>query len=369
MSRVVTLWLTDFRCYSGVELTFAPGVTVVGGANGQGKTSLLEAVHWIATTRSFRGVPTSALVRVGADRAVVRAAVESDGREHLAEAELRIAGRDRVQVNRQALRRTRDLLGLLRVTVFAPDDLQLVKGGPSMRRDFLDDLLVVIAPRYEAVRADVEKVLKQRNALLKRGVRDATDGHTLDVFDEQLLVAGAQLVDGRRALIERLLPAVRDAYAALATDTGTVDATYEAEWAEGAVGTKADVEGELRAALASTRGRELERRVSLVGPHRDDWKLALNGLDARLHASQGEQRSLALALRLGSHRTVRDVVGDDPVLLLDDVFSELDLDRARALVANLPAAQTLLTTAVPLPDGIAPDRRFSVRDGAVEEEA
>jgi DNA replication and repair protein RecF len=362
------LALTDFRCYSSVDLVFPEGVTVVSGANGEGKTSLLEALGWAATTRSFRGVPDAALVRSGAEAAYVRLMVHEPEREQLLEAEIRAAGRNRVRLNRHPLARSRDLLGLVRVTVFAPDDLQLVKGGPAERRAYLDDLLVAIAPRYDAVRTDFERVLKQRNALLRQGARGPDGESTLVVFDQQLVRSGSELVRGRLRLAARLLPSVRAAYEGLAGGDDEVDASYEAEWAEGSVPPAADdVEELLRGALATRRAAELERGVTLVGPHRDEWRLRLSGLDARLHASQGEQRTLALGLRLAGHRVCADVVGTEPVLLLDDVFSELDPDRGDALVAQLPAGQTLITTASTVPSVVHPERRLRVSDGRVEE--
>ena len=211
-------------------------------------------------------------------------------------------------------------------------------------------------------------MLKQRNALLKGGVRDAEAHATLDVFDEQLVSAGAILVTGRLRLIERLAPAVDVAYRSLAGDARPVDARYEAEWADGATPDPTRIEDLLRAALVARRRQELDRGLTLVGPHRDEWRLAIGGLDSRTHASQGEQRSLALALRLGGHRVVAEVTGDDPVLLLDDVFSELDPHRAEALVKHLPASQTLLTTASEVPSGVHPDRRLRVANGQVEPE-
>lgn len=368
MSVVTQLALTDFRCYSSVDLLLPPGMTVVSGANGEGKTSLLEALGWAATTRSFRGVPDAALVRSGADAAYVRVTVHEPDREQLLEAEIRVAGRNRVRLNRHPLARARDLLGLLRVTVFSPDDLQLIKGGPAERRVYLDDLLVAIAPRYDAVRSDVERVLKQRNALLRQGARGPDGESTLAVFDAQLVRAGSELVRGRLRLAGRLLPWIRDAYRRLAGAGDEVDATYEAEWAEGSVPPAADaVEELLRGALVARRAAELERGATLVGPHRDEWRLRLNGLDARLHASQGEQRTLALGLRLAGHHVCADVVGTDPVLLLDDVFSELDPDRGDALVAQLPTGQALITTASRVPDGVHPDRRLRVHEGRIEE--
>lgn len=368
MSVVARLALTDFRCYSDVDLVLPTGVTVVSGANGEGKTSLLEALGWAATTHSFRGVPDAALVRSGAEAAYLRVTVQESDREQLMEAEIRAVGRNRVRVNRHALTRARDLLGLVRVTVFAPDDLQLVKGGPAERRAYLDDLLVAVAPRFDSVRAELDRVLKQRNALLRQGMRGADAESTLAVFDEQLVRAGGELVRGRLRLTARLLPAVHDSYRRLAGAGDEVDASYEAEWAEGSVTPEAgDVEELLRAALVARHAAELDRGVTLVGPHRDEWRIRLAGLDARTHASQGEQRTLALGLRLAGHKVCAEVVGTEPVLLLDDVFSELDPARAEALVAALPRGQTLITTASAVPDSVHPDRRLRVRAGRVEE--
>jgi len=254
--------------------------------------------------------------------------------------------------------------------VFAPDDLQLVKGGPAERRGYLDELLVALAPRYEAVRAEFDRVLKQRNALLRQGLRGSDAGSTLVVFDDQLVRAGTELVRGRLRLTARLLPALRNAYRGLAGPGDEVDAAYEAEWAEGTVPLAADdVEELLRAALVARHAAEVDRGVTLVGPHRDEWRVRLNGLEARTHASQGEQRTLALGLRLAGHAVVADVVGTEPVLLLDDVFSELDPARAEALVAELPGGQTLITTASAVPGSVHPERRLRVVDGRVEEAA
>jgi len=365
-----SLELTDFRCYRHVELVLPDGVTVLVGANGEGKTSLLEAAGWVATARSFRGVGDAALVRAGAEQAILRAEVVDDGRRQSLDAELRAAGRNRVLLNRHPLTRTRDLLGLLRVTVFAPDDLQLVKGGPAERRQYLDDLLVAITPRYEAARADYDRVLRHRNALLRGRVRDAEAQATLDVFDEQLAAAGGELVRGRLGLVERLLPVIDESYRRLAVDDAfAVEARYLADWAGDASLAHADVEDLLRDALAKHRRQEEERGVTLVGPHRDEWRITIRGLDSRTHASQGEQRTLALALRLGGHRVCSDIVGSAPVLLLDDVFSELDEQRALALVKHLPAGQTLVTTAASVPDGVHADLRLRVAAGTLRPEA
>jgi DNA replication and repair protein RecF len=352
------LWLTDFRSYTSVELDLADGLTAVLGDNGHGKTNLLEALGYLATLRSFRGAATDALIRVGAERAVVRAEGTRDGRELLLEAEIVAGGRNRILVNRQKLTRARDLLGALRVTVFSPDDLALVKGGPGERRRYLDDVLVALHPRYDALQADVERILRQRNALLKQcagGSRfDESAAFTLDVWDAKLAEAGTQLGEARRDLVERLQPALGAAYAALAS-TSAVTAAYDAPWLDTGLGT----------ALAAARADEVRRGLTLAGPHRDDLAVHLDGLPARTHASQGEQRSLALALRLAGHALVTAETGSPPVLLLDDVFSELDPERSDALLAHLPAGQAILTSAAGLPPRAQPDLVVRIESSAV----
>ena len=359
--RLTRLWLTDFRSYASAELEpAADGLTVVVGPNGEGKTNLLEAIGYLATLSSFRGAPGEALVRRGCAVAIVRAEAERDGRALLLEAELRPTGRDRVQVNRQPLKRSRDLLGALRVSVFSPDDLVLVKGGPAERRRWLDETLVALHPKHDAVRADLERVLRQRNTLLKQagGRLTAEVASTLDVWDAKLAATGEVLVEAREEAVERLAPAMGTAYDQVASRADVVSARYQRSWA-----------GPLADAVEQGRNDDVRRGVSLVGPHRDDLELALGGLPARTHASQGEQRSLALALRLAAHGVVTDAVGAAPVLLLDDVFSELDPDRSRALLANLPPGQALLTTAGAVPDGARPARTVHVRNGRVLEAA
>ncbi len=356
------LWLRDFRCYEQVELDLGTGVTVVTGSNGQGKTSLLEAVGWVATGRSVRGVPDRALVRNGAEEAIVRAQIEHPEHAVLVEAAITSVGRNRILANKQTVTRRRDLAEHLRVTVFAPDDLTLVKGGPGGRREYLDDLLVSAAPRFSAVITEYERVVKQRNALLRAGIRNADDRRTRDVFDTRLVDVGSELIRGRLDLIARLDPAVSDAYASLAGSAPGFATAYEPEWCTGPV-ARENVGDALTEALASLRKREEDRGVTLVGPHRDDWALVLEDLDARHHASQGEQRTLALGMRLAGHRVVAEAVGVEPVLLLDDVFSELDAQRATALVEHLPATQTLITTAGALPESIRADTWLRIENG------
>ncbi len=363
------LELIDFRCYGAVMVSLPPAVTVVTGANGQGKTSLLEAMAWLALGHSFRGVPDRALVRDGAEQSVIRGRVVDDASGRDVNVELRSAGRNRILVNGHPITRARDLFGTFRVTVFAPDDLQLVKSGPGERRGYLDELLVASAPRYAGVRADLERVLRHRNALLRGGARDQEARDTLVVFDEQLVRAGAELTRGRLRLLARLSPAVDEAYRALAHGARGVGASYEPEWGGGAdPSPDADLEAGMRAVLEQRRRQEVDRGVTLVGPHRDEWRLTIDGRDSRTHASQGEQRTLALALRLASHRVLSEIIDAPPALLLDDVFSELDHERAEALVAALPpAGQTIVTTAGDLPAGIAPACHLVVGAGAVTE--
>ena len=354
--RVRRLWLTDFRNFAHLELEPAPGLTAIVGDNGQGKTNLLESIAYLAYLESFRGAPIDALVRTGATTAVVRAEVERDERELLIEAELG-TGRSRAQVNRQRLARTRDLLGALRVTVFAPDDLEMVKGGPATRRRYLDDLLVAHSPKLDLLRTDVDRILRQRNALLKQmgGRHGGGEGAlaTLEVWDERLATSGAALVAARRALLDQLLPALRAAYANLAGDTEVV-AHYEQSWS-----------GDLVDALRTAREGDIRRAVTTVGPHRDELALSIDGRVARTHASQGEQRSLALAMRLAGHYVVAAEIGAPPVLLLDDVFSELDPTRSAALLAHVPQGQVLLTTAGGLPPDAHPEHVVHVRAGAL----
>lgn len=360
------LWINDFRSFSNAELALPAGLLAVVGDNGTGKTNLLEAVGYLATQESLRGASSDALVRAGCSSAVVRGQGRRRERELLIEAEVVPGGRSRLWVNRQPTRRLADLEDGLRVSMFTPDDLALVKAGPSGRRRYLDDVIAMLHPRHTATRRDYERVLRQRNALLaqiasRRGHLDESAAATLDVWDSRLVQTGQALGSARAALVDDLEPAVAKAYAQLAPATaGTGESrlsmAYRARWRE---------QG-LAAALEEVRAAERRRGVTLVGPHRDDLDLAIDDLPARTHASQGEQRCVALALRLGAHSLAADVVGESPLLLLDDVFSELDPRRTDALLAHLPPGQAVLTTAGALPTRVTPDHVVLLAGGKIQ---
>ncbi len=362
---VSRLELTDFRNYTNASFEFHPGTTAVIGLNGQGKTNLAEALAYLASLDSFRGAPVEALIRVGSDTAIVRATVQHpDGRDVLVELEINRHGRNRVQVNGNKLGRARELLGVMRVTVFSPDDLQLVKGGPNDRRRFMDDTLVATALKYDAMRLELDRIVKQRNTLLKQanGRLNADAETTLDVWDAKLADAGDQFGRARAELAERLRPTVAEAYEQLADGRDRpnlerpdeIELRYEPLWRE---------QG-LAAALVAARINDVRRGVSTVGPHRDDVDLFIGGLPARTHASQGEQRTLALALRLAAHRLVAEVADSSPVLVLDDVLSELDPMRCAALLRHLPPGQVVLTTAGVLPEAAHPDAVIRIEKGS-----
>jgi DNA replication and repair protein RecF len=341
------LELTDFRAFGAAQLTpEAEGTTAITGDNGTGKTSVLEALAYLGTRRSFRGAPPEAMVRTGADAAIVRASFDTSERSVLVEAEIRPTGRSRTRVNRKDARGRTALADAAPCTIFSPDDLALISGGPSGRRDLLDDALSLLDPEGARAADESDRVLRQRAALLRQSGGRATPDvtATLEVWDQRLADAGKVLVAARERLAADLEVLVGAAYSQLAGATGRpmVEQRYQRSW-----------EGDLFDALAGSRPDDLRRGLNTVGPHRDDLVLVLDGREARTHASQGEQRCLALALRLGIHELVRTRTALAPTLLLDDVFSELDPARSRALVAALPAGQAILTTASPLPEGIA----------------
>jgi DNA replication and repair protein RecF len=374
------LSLTDFRSYQRAEVELEAGVSAFVGPNGQGKTNLVEAIEYVATQSSHRVSSDQPLVRFGANQAIIRTTVSKGDREALLELEINPGRSNRGRVNRGAVPRASDVLGILRAVLFSPNDLALVKGDPGERRRFLDDLLVARLPRFAGVRADYDRVLKQRNSLLKTaggrgagGPRSASALSTLEVWDSHLARTGAELLTARLALVAELRPQVAKHYAVIAAGlaksaAGNVASVeYQASWdLPDDVRERGELVALMLEEIGRRRGDELDRGVTLVGPHRDELFLALGALPARGYASHGESWSLALALRLASFELLR-ADGDDPVLILDDVFAELDgLRRSRLADHVAGTEQVLVTAAVPddLPVELV-DRRYRVAGGEV----
>lgn len=395
--------LADFRSYAAAEVALGPGVTTLIGRNGEGKTNLVEAVGYLATLGSHRVAQDAPLVRFGADQAIVRGAVVREGRETLLELSIAPGRANKARLGRSPVTRPRDVLGTVRTVLFAPEDLALVKGDPEQRRRFLDDLLVARQPRWAAVRSDYDRIVRQRNALLRtassalgaRGSRGrrasgrAAPGadaqaeseaalHTLDVWDDQLAGVGAQLLYARLRLLRDLRPLLAQAYDTVSDSASDARAVYrsslgEAEAAALAAGEVPEPEA-LREAmlrrLTQVRSQDVERGVGQVGLHRDDVVLSLAEMPAKGYASHGESWSFALGLRLAAFRLLRRDLGDDPVLVLDDVFAELDSGRRERLAADIAdCEQVLITAAVPqdVPASLS-GARLRVRKGSVEPE-
>lgn len=360
------LWLElhDFRSYPRVRLEPDPGTNLVGGANATGKTNLLEAVAYLSSLTSFRRVPDRTLIREGSESAIVRAEIRGRSGTTLIEVEIPREGRRRTQVNRQPLRRGSEMLGHLRTVAFLPDDLDVVKRGPARRRDLFDEAAVQLWPGAHADQQEYAKALRQRNALLRRH-RRGVDPTTLQVWDIRLAEAGARVMHRRVAAIRALLEPARAAYRTLAGRSDELDVRYESNWG-GNMDTPAvrDWEARLGRALERSSREDQDRGVTTVGPHRDDPSLFLNDREVRSMASQGEQRCVALALRLALHQAIVDECGERPVLLLDDVFSELDTKRAAALTDALPGGQSFVTSA--RDDELHLEgRRWTVVEGAI----
>ncbi|WP_017609420.1 DNA replication/repair protein RecF [Nocardiopsis xinjiangensis] len=371
------LQLADFRSYGEALLELSPGITVLVGANGQGKTNLVEALGYVATLSSHRVSSDTPLVRQGALRAIIRTKIVRDERSMVVDLELNPGKANRARINQSPAGRPREVLGALRTVLFAPEDLALIKGDPGERRRFLDDLLVSRAPRMAGVRSDYERVLKQRNALLKSasGRMLARKGappdlSTLEVWDAHLAETGAELLAARLSLVEDLRPLVEEAYAGLTDSGGPARLSYRSSMDPDGPEPAPDREAlavALRSAMAETRDRELQRGVSLVGPHRDELGLSLGELPTKGYASQGESWSFALSLKLSAFGLLR-ADSDDPVLILDDVFAELDAERRRRLAERVRDAEQVLVTAA-VEDDIPRElegARFVVREGDVD---
>jgi DNA replication and repair protein RecF len=364
--HLTRLALTDFRCYAAADVRLEPGVATFTGANGQGKTNLVEAACYAATFASHRVAADAPLVRHGADRAIIRAAV-SGGRDSLIEIEVNPGKANRVRLNRSPVR-PREALGVLRCVLFAPEDLAIVKADPDQRRRYLDDLLVATRPRYAGVRSDYERVVRQRSALLKSARARGIEPRGIEVWDDQLVAAGAELTAGRLELVQSIRPPAARSYSAVSGSASDTTMVYRQSFRkmEEPEPDRDKLAHALRDALADCRRAELDRAVCLVGPHRDELELTIGGLPARGYASHGESWSMALALRLAAFEVLREG-GEDPVLILDDVFAELDTGR-RGRLAELVAGadQVLVTAAVPadVPAELS-GRRFTVADGVV----
>ena len=392
------LSLTDFRSYAQVDLTLEPGVTVLVGYNGIGKTNLMEAIGYLATLSSHRVSSDAPLLRFGTERALIRAKLVRGEQSTVLELEINASRANRGRINRSNPVRARDILGICQTVLFAPEDLALVKGDPSNRRRFLDELLVSLMPRHSATRSDYDRVLKQRNALLKSGrAGKFTAGHeaTLDVWDQHMARAGAELLHARLELVERLRPHLNKAYAQLTDGSKEADAIYRSTLQDlldddgagaayaaepSAVGRVEDLRvlsvDELTEryvqAFAASRRKELERGISLVGPHRDDVELILGEAPAKGYASHGETWSMCLSLRLASYYVMLDDArtgGSAPILILDDVFAELDVQRRRKLAAIVSGAEQVLVTAAvdaDIPEELT-GRRVKVIPGGIDE--
>jgi DNA replication and repair protein RecF len=382
--HVTHLSLTDFRNYTRADVSLMPGPVLFVGRNGQGKTNLVEAIGYASTVSSHRVGTDQALVRFGAEAAVIRMRVEHDERSLIIEIQLNRATPNKAQVNRGAIR-VRELPRYFSSVLFAPEDLALIRGEPGGRRTFLDTLVVQRAPRFAAVIADYERVVRQRNTLLKsaRSSRIPASGlSTLDVWDDRLIELGTELMAARWQLVAALRPHITTAYRAVAGDDHetrvgihhSIDGDDPAVLSSD-VADDFDVDAvreRFRSVLAERRPAELERAVTLVGPHRDDLILELNGLPARGYASHGESWSYALALKLASAHVLRvDSAAGDPVLILDDVFAELDEGRRERLADSVhDFEQVLITAAV---GGDVPERlratTITIDGGAVIEAA
>ena len=400
------LSLTDFRSYAQVDLSLEPGVTVLVGSNGIGKTNLMEAIGYLATLNSHRVSTDAPLLRFGTERAMIRAKLVRGEQSTLLELEINAGRANRGRINRSNPVRARDLLGICQTVLFAPEDLALVKGDPSSRRRFLDELLVSLMPRHAATRSDYDRVLKQRNALLKsaRAGKFST-GHeaTLDVWDQHMARAGAELLHARLELVDRLQPHLKNAYAQLTDgskeatavyrstlqdsldDDGTTSRPADSRPADGTAAEEAAPAEDLRLlsveqltdryiqAFAAARRKELERGISLVGPHRDELELVLGSAPAKGYASHGETWSMCLSLRLASYYVMLDDArtgGSPPILILDDVFAELDVQRRRKLAAIVSGAEQVLVTAA-VEDDIPAEltgRRVKVIPGGIDEQ-
>jgi DNA replication and repair protein RecF len=340
-------WLevSGFRCYETLDFRPDPGLNVLVGPNGAGKTSILEAVNYLSALRSFRRTPDTELVRRGDEAAVVRGGFRRASGEVRVEVELPAAGRRRILLNAKRPRRHADVKVEIPMVAFLPDDLDIVKRGPGLRREYLDDIAARLSPQAGADQQDYDKALRQRNALLRRDGR-ATDRLTLDTYDEQLALVGSEVLLHRLRVMDQITGPLRAAHGTVG-GTGSITWSYVSSWTaqRDSLATAGDVATDFVAALGMRRERDLDQKTTTAGPHRDDPSLLLDGRSIRSQASQGEQRSVALSLRVAAYHLLEDRNQAPPMLLLDDVFSELDPERAAGVMELLPRGQVFVTSA------------------------
>ena len=359
MTALKFLELQDFRNYTSLKLELHPGLTLLTGKNGSGKTNLIESVGFLARGGPLRSMPAEGLIRDGAETAVARGEFSSQQRNLLVEAQLpRPPKRLRLQVNRQPVARRSDLRSMMQITVFLPGHLSVVQGGPDGRREFLDEAAAALSPAAAEAQAEMLRILRQRNALLRqaKGALTREDAMSLDVWDEKFAAAAAVCTDMRLEALEKIAGYVEAAYQQVAGERAELKMSYEPSW-DG---------DDFSQALAAARQDDLRRGLTTIGPHRDDLQLQLNDLPARTHASQGEQRTMALAMRLALHQLQTDTRRQVPLLLLDDVLSELDSQRSERLIQALPEGQAIVTSATPLPEVARPDETFLVSEGTLQ---
>ena len=347
--QISKLSLRDFRNHGNLDLTFSSGATTIVGRNGRGKTNIVEAVHYLATLGSHRVSQDAPLIRTGKTSATVLAQVEKHNRQAKVELTINFPGTNKVSLNGNPLVKSRDILGLVTTVIFSPEDLDLVKGDPSARRRFIDELSTLLAPKFSNTRSDFERTLKQRNTLLKslgRRTPSTQARATLDAWDEQLIQTGAEIISTRLENVRRIEPHLTEFGTAISGDTEPLQLNYANTWLPPDVSEKTEIVELFKTELENRNKDEVDRGVTLVGPHRDDLNLQLSGLPAKGYASHGQSWSIAIALRLAAFKLLREH-DDDPILILDDVFAELDERRRTRLISIITdVEQTLITAAV-----------------------
>ncbi|MFL3019056.1 MAG: DNA replication/repair protein RecF [Acidimicrobiales bacterium] len=352
------LWLTNFRNYENAHLRFNEGITLITGNNGNGKTNLLEAIAWFSKGKSFRGSPNEALILQNEEKAILRAEISKETRKTMLEAEIKAVGKNQIQINGKKINNKKELQEKIKTTIFGPEDLSLIKGTPSERRNYLDELLIDLHVKNQLVKTNFEKCLKQRNTLLKqaRGKLTSEIKTTLDVWDEKFAENGQKLAEKRINLLEQLKPEIENIFNKFTKNRDAVLFEYQQLWEK----------EKLIEELQAERETDIRRGITTIGPHRDEIGIKVNNLLSKNHSSQGEQRSLALGLRLAGHEIVKKTTGIEPIILLDDVFSELDETRCQILIELLPKKQAVLTTTGELPSGVKPDYKYHVTDGSIK---